>query len=386
MLRVDEIQTIAESSAPILTVYLNTQNRNASRHPRVSGDLAWFRKKARALSQTLLPKDAERFQRAVARVERFVEGRHPEEKAMAIFSGRETWIAVPLQTTIENEIRWGKPAVGQLFRLLSEHNSYGVVVMDHRVARFFLFLLGELTDLGEKSFDIDTSQWKRKDVGRVASERTRKAHGSDQDLIERRLQARYERLFRETVDQAAALSKKHDFAGIFLVGPERLVGLTQRKFPAAFQARLIPVIEDFGNFSPRGILRRLEPLIADYERKRQIAVVKQLLAPDDGSVTDVDETLARLQDGTIRAIVVAADHDFHLRECSKCGTVNRSGDPNCANCGGERRNIELLDVLPGLATRLGTKVEVVSGEAATILARAGGIAGWLRQTKHAAAG
>jgi Bacterial archaeo-eukaryotic release factor family 10 len=386
VLHVNEIQTIAASPVPILTVYLNTQNRNASRHPRVPNHLAWLRKESASLARTLLPRDAERFQQAVARVEQFLEGRHPEEKALAIFYGQETWTVIPMQTSIDNEIRWGKPAIGQLFRLLSEHNSYGVAVVDHQAARFFLFLLGELTQLGEKSFAIDESQWKRKDVGRVASERTRKAHGSDQDLVERRIEAQYERLFRETADQAVVLCKEHDLAAVFLVGPERLVGPIERKFPTAFRAQLISVIEDYGKFSPRGIRRRLEPLMADYEQKWQIAAVEQLLAADRGSVTDVDEALARLQDGTIRNLVVTADHDFQLRECAKCGTVNRFGDPVCASCGGERRNVALLDILPGLAAKLGTKVEFVSGEAAQILARAGGIAGWLRQTKRIAAG
>jgi hypothetical protein len=386
MLRINQLQEIAESPVPLLTMYLNTQNRNASRHPLTASELTWFKQEAASLARTLSARDAARFQEKAARVEKFLEGRHPEEKALVIFAGPDTWTALPLQTRVDNEIHWGKAAIGQLFRLMSEHHAYGVVVVDHQGARFFVYLLGELAELAEKPFNIDQSQWKRKDVGHVGSERLRKAHGSDRDLHEHRVEAQYERLFRETADQAAALSKQHDFAGIFLVGPERLVGPIQGNFPATFPTRLVPVIEDFGKFSPRGILRRLERLMSDYEQKWQIASVEQLLAADAGSVRDADETLARLQEGAIRNLVVAAAHDFQLRECSKCSTVNRSGDPVCAHCGGERRFVALLDVLPGLAARQGTKVEVVSGEAAQILVRAGGIAGWLRQSKKAAGG
>jgi Bacterial archaeo-eukaryotic release factor family 10 len=386
MLRANQLQAIAESPAPVLTVYINTQNRNAFRHPRLPDDLVWFRKEAVSLSRTLLPRDAEELHREVARVEQFLDGRHPEEKALAIFAGRKTWTVLPLHTSIDNEIRWGKPAIGQLFRLLGEHNSYGVAVLDHHAVRFFQFLLGELTELGEKSYDIDESQWKRKDVGRVASERTRKAHGSDQDLVERRLEAQYERLFRETADEVIALFKNHNLAVVFLVGPERLVGPLRKKFSSAFQARVVSVLEDLGKLSPSEIFRRLEPVMADYERKQQIAAVELLLAADYGSVTDVDETLARFQNGAIRVLVVAPDHDFQLRECTKCGAVSRSGDDACAPCGGKRRNIALLEILPGLATEHGTKVEFVTGEAAQILAKAGGIAGWLRQPKRTAAG
>jgi peptide subunit release factor 1 (eRF1) len=270
--------------------------------------------------------------------------------------------------------------------MLNEHGSYGVVVMDLHAARFYSFLLGELTQLAEKRFGIDESQWKRKDVGHVGSERTRKAHGSDRDLFEHRLKAQYERLFRETADQTIALSKQHAFTGIFLVGHERLLSPTLDKFPPAIRERLVLVPEDFGNFSTRGILRRLEPRITDYERKRQVAHVEQLLSADSGSITDVDETLARLQKGTVRTILVAADQDFHLRECEQCGTATRSSDLVCADCGGKRRSIALLDLLPRLAAAQGTKIEFVRGKAAQNLVRAGGLAGWLRQTKSTTAG
>jgi predicted metal-dependent hydrolase len=42
MLHMKEIQAIAASPVPTLTVYVNTQNRNASRHPWVQEHLAWL--------------------------------------------------------------------------------------------------------------------------------------------------------------------------------------------------------------------------------------------------------------------------------------------------------------------------------------------------------
>jgi len=381
-----QIQSIAESPAPILTVYVNTQNRNASRHPRVPVHLTWFRKETSSLSRTLAPQDAALFQTQIERVERFLDGRHPEEKALAIFCGRETWTVLPLQNGVENEIRWGKPAIGQLFRFLYEHAPYGIVVVDHRAVRFFQFFLGELMELGEKRFDIDKSQWKNKDLGHVAGEQIQKTRGTNRDLFERRLNAQYERLCRDTADQAIAYSKQRDFAAMFLVGLERLIGPIQRKLPSSFRARLVPVHEDFGKLSPSKILLRLAPLMAEEEQKRQILDVEQVLATEIGAVTEVDETLARLQDGTIRTIVVAADHNFHLRECDQCATVDRAGDLVCASCGRKRHAIALCDILPRWAAEHGTKVQFVTGKAATVLTKAGGIAGWLRQPAKAANG
>ncbi len=382
----DQIQTIAESQEPTLTAYLNTQNRNASRHPRVPIHLAWFQKMSASLSRTLQPQDTAPFQHAVARVEQFLEGRHPEEKALAIFAGQESWTVLPLQTGVENEIRWGKPAVGQLFQLQREHAPYGIVVVDHQAARFFQYFLGEMIELGEKRFEIDESQWKRKDLGHTASEQTRKTRGADHDLFEHRLKAQYEHLCRDTADQAMAYSKQYDFAAIFLVGLEQLIGPIRHKFPPSFRERPVSVPEDYGKLLPNKILRRLEPLMVAYEQKRHLLDAQQLLASEKGTVTTVDETIARLQDGSIRTLVVASDHDFNLRECEKCRMVNRSSDLVCTNCGGNRRSVALLDVLPSLAAKHGMKVQFLTGKAAHILVKAGGMAGWLRQPARSAVG
>jgi hypothetical protein len=271
-----------------------------------------------------------------------------------------------------------------LFRLVSEHVPYGVVVVDHHAARFFRLHLGELTQLGEQRYDIDESQWKRTDLGQIASERTRKAHGPDRDLYQHRMQAQFEHCYRETADRAMAFSKEYCFAGLFLAGLEPLLASLRAKFPLAAPVVLVP--EDLGGFSPKEIRRRLEPLVAQHERTRQIAEVEQLLSAANGTVTNTDETLARLQKGTIRTLVVAADRDFHVRECAECGALNRSSDLLCPDCGGERHDIALFDILPRLAAARGTAVEFVIGEAAETLAVTGGMGGWLRQSARNAAG
>ena len=386
MLRADQVQTIAESPTPILTVYLNTKSQNPSRHPHKPTHLVGFKQEATELARTLLPQDKKQFVKHARRVEQFLECRRPKEKALAIFAGREAWTVFPLQINVESEIGWGKPALGQLFRLLNEHSTFGVIAVDHRAARFFAYRLGELTALGEKAFDIDDSQWKKKDLGHVTSERIRKTRGPNRDLYEHRLEAQYERLCHETADEAVTLSKKRHFAGIFLVGPDRLVASIQKKLPQPFVALAVSVPEDLGKFSPHETLRKLEPRFREFERKRQIGIVEQLLAEERRFVMNPEETLARLQNGTVHTVVVASDLDVRLHECAKCGLATRSADPVCASCGGKLRDISLLEILPSLAAAHHTKVEFVSGAAAQLLAKAGGIGGWLRQPGMRAAG
>ena len=386
MLPSNQIQTIAELPAPILSVYLNTMNRNSSRHPRTSVHLAWFRKQAAAVAPNLPIQDRKQFLREAGRVERFLERRRPEERALAIFASGKTWTVVPLQTNIESELQWGKPALGQLFRLLNGHPPYGVFAIDHQAARFFVYRLGELTPLGEKVFDIDVSGWSKKDLGHFAGESVRKTRGSNREVYEHRLEAQYERLCRETAAEAVSLWKKCDFAGLFLVGPDHLTNLVRTKLSQPFSPQVFSISMDIGKFSPRSILRRIERNVAEFEQKRQLATVEQILIEAGKFETNPDEILARLQQGSIHTLVVASDLNLKLHVCTRCGLAARSADPVCTGCGGELRTTSLFELLPGLAAMQHTRVEFVSGEAARLLAKVGGIGGWSRQRSKKAAG
>jgi len=386
MIRADQLQEIAALSPPILSAYLNTGAQNASRHPLAQPDLTWLKKEAVSKTKSLLPRDVEGFERQVERVKQFLDQRHPNERALAIFASRETWAVLPMQVSVEDELRWGKPDVWQLFRLLSEHPPRCIVVVDHHAARFFMYGLGELNLLEEKAFEVDISQWKKKDLGHFSAESIRKTRGSQRDVFDDRLEAQFTRLCQEAAQRAMVLCKKHDLSSLFLVGSERLIAPIQTKIPHPFAKSVFLVPEDLGNLSPMELLRRLEPIIDDCQHKQQVAAVTELLGAEQGAVLNVDETLARLESGAIRKIILARDLELELHQCVKCGRANRSADPVCANCGAQRRKVALCGILPALLAAQDTKLEVVTGEAARMLARAGGMGGWLRQARHLAAG
>ena len=385
MLAENQIQLLTTVDGPIVSVFLNTENPNPSRHPRIPPDMNWLRRNKAALEQSLTAHEAKEFGKVFGRVEKFLEGRHSQEKALTIFAGQNSWTVIPLETHVQNEIHWGKPAVGQLVRLLGEHSRYGVVAVDRNIARFFEFYLGEFTSLSEKQFEVDESQWKRTDVGHIATETMRKGHGPDRDLYDHRLDAQYEKLWSDTAAHAASLVKQHDFAGIFLVGPERLVSAIHKHLAAAAaDIRVVNVFEDLGQFAPKDIRRRIEPLIEEYEQTARLTEVRTVLAAEGGSVVDPDEALAKLQAGIIGTLFVAENHELHLRECVNCLTVSRESGPVCAVCGGQRIDVAMTETLTRIALAKGAKLSFVSGEAGELLAKAGGMAGRLRQHQRIA--
>jgi Bacterial archaeo-eukaryotic release factor family 10 len=385
MQRPDQLKALSQLPTPILTLYVSMAASDASRHPLVQSSYAWLKDQAAVIAKSLKSPDAKRFARQAEHVQEFLKNRHPEEKALVIFAGVKTWKLLPLYVPVENELHWGTPQLGQLIRLRNDHESYAVVVIDHQAVRFFAYAPTELTQLAENNFEIDASQWKKKGVGQFTSERSQKTRGADHDRFEHRVDAQYDRLCRETADQTVTLCKQHGLARTFIVGPDRLIRIIQTKLPRPFSESAILIAEDLGKSSPRELLRYLVPALEDRERQHQVAEVTRLLSAEHGAVTDFDETLSRLQNGTTHTLFVVQGHDLDLHQCVQCGVVNRSADPVCAACGGQLKRVALRDVLPKLLVAHDVKIEFVSGEAAQMLARAGGMAGWVRQAKATSA-
>lgn len=123
------IHTCAKLASPVLTVYVNTSDQDATRHPRVRPELAWLVDAAATLRRGLSHHDLETFNRQVQRFRRFLEQRRAAERAIVIFSGEKFWQVVALHVSLKNDLHSGKPNIGPLLPLLHAHRRYGVVVM-----------------------------------------------------------------------------------------------------------------------------------------------------------------------------------------------------------------------------------------------------------------
>ena len=382
MLNSERLRSLSELSAPLLTVYLDTAPVKASQHAPVPRYLTWLKNEAKTVIRSVLSGELNLFREQLHRVEEFLEGRIPRGKGLAIFAGPATWETETLQVEIANELHWGKPALSQLHWLAAAHKPCCIVVVDHGGARFFGYWLGEMAKVKETVFEVDVSQWKKKDLGHVTRPGVRMAYGSQRDVFEHRMEAQYEQFCRETAEQANHLRENEGFEAIFLAGPERLIEPIEREFPQEVRQRVVLIRKDLGKLETHELQERLEPEIEKWECERGSALVSDLLSSKRSAVVGIDETLAQLQAGKTRSLLLAHDFDAELHQCKLCGWTDRSADPVCPVCKGERRQIKLRDALSDLALRFEAHIEVVSGEAAERLTDAGGIGAWLAQEKQ----
>jgi hypothetical protein len=385
MLTANRAESYVQLPHPLLSVYLNTRQAESSRHPLIPESFIWLKKEAKWAAHGLAPAEQALLQQQLERILEFLDNRPPNERSLVIFAGPKTWEVLPLQVSVENELHWGKPAIAQLLWLAEEHKPYCVTVLDHKGAAFFQYQLRELLKIGEKKFDVDISEWKKKDLGHFSGEEVRKTRGSQRDVFEHRMDSQYEHLCTETANQTMALSKEHKCAAILVIGEDRLSRPIKDAVPQEMRPKMILIEEDFAWMTERELEQRLEPIIEDWERKQQAELVNEFLASERGTVSGIEETLSQLQRGSIRTVLLPRDLEVDLKQCLKCGWTERSADPVCSACGGERRTVTLREILPGLAKTHKAEIQVVSGETSEALKKGGTMGAWLRGAKLALA-
>jgi hypothetical protein len=105
------------------------------------------------------------------------------------------------------------------------------------------------------------------------------------------MDAQYAHSCTETANQVISLSKEHSCTAIILIGEARLSRSIEAAMPRDVRQHVISIQEDFTGLTGRELEKRLEPIIEEWERKHQAAVVSEFLDGDRGTVTGIEESL-----------------------------------------------------------------------------------------------
>jgi hypothetical protein len=384
MLDADRVRSLPRIAPPVLTAYLDTNPATPRNQGHPPGYLAWLRTSARALEDQGVAHDPAAFREQVRRLERHVQAHPPRARGLVAFCGRHAWESLPLQVTVEDELHWGPPALKQLFWLLDEHRPAGVVVVSRTDARFFRIWLGEIVEEPREAIALDTSGWRTKHLVGPSHAGVARRRGVQRDRFARRLEAQYGRSAAEIGARVRRWGDRHRLRPVLLAGSTALVDAVFAALPTRFRPRVAIRRENLSRLAPAALQTRVEPILARWNRDDELARVDALLeaAGSRRVAAGLDRTLARLQEGRVRELVIGRGIDGTVRQCERCGWVDRSADPGCRRCGGPRRVATLRVVIPELARRHGASVEVVAGRAATRLRRTEGIGAWLDSNRE----
>jgi Bacterial archaeo-eukaryotic release factor family 10 len=379
MIDLEQIHSVPRLRSPVLSAYLDTNPGNPRNQGRPPGYITWLKAQGQALLQRVAENQRSVAKKQLVRISKYLQTRPPVRRGAIFFSGPYSWEFLELQVELQDELQWGRPSFKQLLWILDEHRPVGAVVVKREAARFLRISFGEIVEDGESAVSVDTSAWRKKDLVGPSHPNVLKAKGSQRDAFESRVREQYARFFRELADHIREWANQRKISMVVLVGPNRILKAISENLPAAFRERIALLKEDLSSLSLSDLQARLIPVIKRWDRTHELNMVNHLLSSERSSQTAVGfrSTLANLQQGRVRQLVIARGVRGEIQQCESCGSLDCSERGRCENCGNQCHKVELRMALPELARRYAVPVKVVGGEAAIKLRSRGGVAAWL---------
>jgi len=335
------------------------------------------------LGKGLRPEAQKQLRRQLKRVNKYLQNWASQSRSLVLFAGPDIWETIQLQVSAHDEIHWGKPSLQQMTWILDEHRLRGAVLIDGSGARFFRFWLGTVTEDENMEFSLDTSHWRKPHLVGPSTLGVSKQYGVQRDRFSARVQAHYKRFADGLAKRIAQWSEEEQISPVVLVGDRRQTEIVLAAMPERFGERMELFPKVLPRTSAGDVQRELEPVLRDWERDYEKREAEELISAHDPAraVLGVDETLHQLQRGRMRELVIARGLKGNARQCLNCGWVDRSADPACPLCGTVRRSRTMRTLIPELASTFGVPMDIVAGDAAVELRKAGGIGGWLGTRK-----
>ena len=272
-------------------------------------------------------------------------------------------------------LAWGKlPSLTQLLIQLDEHEPVGLVLVDRRRARFFIYYMGEAAEYN--IVEVDETPAKTRALGWGA-------HNHEQWQEEH-----YRQHFRNVAALADVIARKAGWKWLALAGPDEIPAEMADYLSKALQEKLLGVLTMSLNVTYNDVRDRVAPLVQEAEEREEAerleAFVGELAREQGRAVAGLADTTLAAQQARIATLLFPPDFVQNGWLCRSCGgliaDLTDTPPQTCIYCGGPLD--EVPDVVSLIATqtlRLGGHVEVVrSKKNQAILKTHGNIGALLR--------
>jgi peptide chain release factor subunit 1 len=169
----DLMKKLAEfepTEMPVLSVYLDTRPQATGENPGVRSGEIVLKDRLREIEKTYRPRgaDFDSFSADRERIEQFIGGEMAARtRGLMIFAcaAENLWETVETGAELETEVAAGSvPSLFQLARMLDEHETAVVAVVDTNTARFFVARFGRLKELDAPD-DKNTKMYRKRSMG-----------------------------------------------------------------------------------------------------------------------------------------------------------------------------------------------------------------------------
>jgi peptide chain release factor subunit 1 len=350
----------------VLSVYLDTSPQRMARDAYLMAYIDGIK----ALRASLPAEDAERFEGAAQRAERYLRREfEPGAPGIAIFSSTvsDTCTSVPLPVAPTDLVAWDEAAEMMPLYALAEHlQRVAVALVDSTRARIFTIYLGAIE---EQRAIADDVPGKQSTGGWYSLAQTRMARHREEHVA---------RHITHTIDILLDLLHRRPFERLLLGGPPEALGTVTARLPKILRRRLVGTVHLPLFAGDDEVLQAALHAAAEAEHHAEFAAVDELIGAQAGgrAVLGLDATLTALNDRRARRVLLSEPFEHAGGSCPTCDALVIDTE-RCPICHATVHGLaNLREPILRAALAQGAGVEVISGEAAERLAEYGGVGAW----------
>jgi stalled ribosome rescue protein Dom34 len=358
---------------PVLSVYLDMRAHATGGRPGERAGLVILRDRLREIERTYWPRgdDYDSFKEDEQRITEFLDEEFdPAAHGLAVFacSGIDLWEVVQAGVPFRDSVSAGpRPDLFQLARLVDEHETAVVALVDTNTHRLFVTRTGRLEEVA--SHDEDSASFQKRSLG-----------GWSEQRYQRHIDKHIADFAGESATAIEEVVNREDARRLVLAGDEVAITPLTEALSQAVQQKVGEILRVDMRTSPDELQEDVRQLLSGVEAASSVDVADQVIAGVRSgglAVTGLEATRRMLETGAAEVVVIAELPGANPEE---------SGYQDARDIGEDVEGLDelepgLLDLetrneLVRLAAATSAEVEVVAGHRA--LAKAGGVGALLR--------
>jgi peptide subunit release factor 1 (eRF1) len=372
----DTLRRLAEveaSDLPVLSIYLDMRPQATGQDPGRRAGLIVLRDRLREIEKTYWPRgdDYDSFKADEERIQEYLqEDFDPAAQGLAVFacSGVGLWETVQAGVPFHDSVTAGAtPDLFQLARLIDEHETAVVALVDTNTARLYVTRTGKLEQVG--GLDEDSVSFQKRSLG-----------GWSEQRYQRHIDKHIQDFAKEAAAAVEELVQREGVRRVLLAGDEVAVTPLADALSQAVEQKVEEVLRVDIRASDDELSEEVRQALALAESASGRSVADQLIsAVRSGGlgVTGLEATKRMLEHGAVEILVLSElpgvtpeNRDYHdARDINEQVEGREEQEPGLLD-------MDVRNELVRLAATTAAEVEVVNDHPA--LDKAGGIGAILR--------